>query len=516
MAQSTYTPIQLYRSGTASAAPSAGNLALGELALNYNDEKLYFKNASGVVKQIAGSGSLGTVTSVNASGGTTGLSFSGGPITSSGTLTLGGTLSVANGGTGQTSLTAGYVLKGGGTSAIASGIIYDDGVKVGIGTASPSEKLHIATGAPSAFVRMEGSVGNLYVGVNTSGEGEVSTSTNSPLVFKTFGSERARIDSSGNVGIGTTSPGSRLDVVGGDIRIANNRSISFRNAAGTGTSSFVHQSDDTFVVYNVAGAPIWSFTPTATPIVNYGADSNLRITLNAATQVTTFVSGGSERMRIDASGDVSIGSTGGDYGRTWRLLARDTANRDVYAGVVNGSTGASATATFTKITGTGNSFADWKLIDAAGAPYDLFSYGSAVLYTAWSFSGNVRFRLNADGSIVSENLANAVGYKGIPQRAITASTSLTLADMSYDIYISGTTAAQSVTIPANASVAFPVGTVIKISNDSNQNWTIPITSDTLVWTPTGATGTRTLAPYGEAKLEKKTPTRWWISGSGLS
>lgn len=48
-----------------------------------------------------GSGS-GTVTSVDASGGTTGLSFSGGPITTSGTLTLGGTLAVANGGTGAT------------------------------------------------------------------------------------------------------------------------------------------------------------------------------------------------------------------------------------------------------------------------------------------------------------------------------------------------------------------------------------------------------------------------------
>ena len=44
----------------------------------------------------------GTVTSVNASGGTTGMGFSGGPITSSGTLTLNGTLAVTNGGTGAT------------------------------------------------------------------------------------------------------------------------------------------------------------------------------------------------------------------------------------------------------------------------------------------------------------------------------------------------------------------------------------------------------------------------------
>jgi len=46
----------------------------------------------------------GTVSSVDVSGGTTGLSYSGGPITSSGTITTTGTLVVANGGTGLTSL----------------------------------------------------------------------------------------------------------------------------------------------------------------------------------------------------------------------------------------------------------------------------------------------------------------------------------------------------------------------------------------------------------------------------
>lgn len=49
-----------------------------------------------------GGGGAGTVTSVAASGGTTGLTFSGGPITTSGTLTLAGTLALANGGTGAT------------------------------------------------------------------------------------------------------------------------------------------------------------------------------------------------------------------------------------------------------------------------------------------------------------------------------------------------------------------------------------------------------------------------------
>ena len=59
----------------------------------------------------AGSGS-GTVTSVGLSGGTTGLTVTGSPVTSSGTITLAGTLATTNGGTGLTSIgTAGQVLK---------------------------------------------------------------------------------------------------------------------------------------------------------------------------------------------------------------------------------------------------------------------------------------------------------------------------------------------------------------------------------------------------------------------
>ena len=68
---------------------------------------------------ISSSGGTGTVSSVDASGGTTGLTFSGGPITTSGTLTLAGTLAVANGGTGATTLGTNGVLYGNGTSAVA-------------------------------------------------------------------------------------------------------------------------------------------------------------------------------------------------------------------------------------------------------------------------------------------------------------------------------------------------------------------------------------------------------------
>lgn len=53
MAQTGYTPIQIYRSSTAAAVPLAADLAAGELAINTTDEKLYFKNAAGTVKLLA-------------------------------------------------------------------------------------------------------------------------------------------------------------------------------------------------------------------------------------------------------------------------------------------------------------------------------------------------------------------------------------------------------------------------------------------------------------------------------
>ena len=80
---------------------------------------LGWDNTTGGIAWVATStsgGGSGTVTSVDGSGGTTGLTLTGGAITTSGTLTLGGTLVVANGGTGATTLTG--LLQGNGAGAI--------------------------------------------------------------------------------------------------------------------------------------------------------------------------------------------------------------------------------------------------------------------------------------------------------------------------------------------------------------------------------------------------------------
>jgi len=157
MAQAGYTPIQIYYSTTTTNAPSAGNLVDGELAINTADGKLFYKDNGGNVQVIgwktvpataggtgqttyatgdilyasatntlsklaAGSNgqvltlaggvptwaaSTGGVTSFSA--GTTGFTPSTG---TTGAITLAGTLSVANGGTGQTTYTDGQLLIG--------------------------------------------------------------------------------------------------------------------------------------------------------------------------------------------------------------------------------------------------------------------------------------------------------------------------------------------------------------------------------------------------------------------
>lgn len=111
--------------------------------------------------------------------------------------------------------------------------------------------------------------------------------------------------------------------------------------------------------------------------------------------------------------------------------------------------------------------------------------------------------------------AQEPGFKGTPQRSISSSDDLELNDAGACVYLSGGIA-QTLTVPANASIAFPVGTRVEVINDSGNAWSIAITTDTLEQFVTGDTGTRTLADNGKAILEKVAATTWKISGLGLT
>jgi hypothetical protein len=95
----------------------------------------------------------GTVTSVNASGGTTGMTFTGGPVTTVGTLTLGGTLGVANGGTGLTGTpTNGQLAIGNGSGYTLAALTAGIGVSVANGAGS----ITIDNTAPDQIVSLTG------------------------------------------------------------------------------------------------------------------------------------------------------------------------------------------------------------------------------------------------------------------------------------------------------------------------------------------------------------------------
>ena len=88
MSASGYTPILLYKSGTTTNQPSVGNLAYGELAINYFDGKLFFKNASNVITLLASSSATsGTFSNVTITGGTINGTTIGATTTSSGAFT---------------------------------------------------------------------------------------------------------------------------------------------------------------------------------------------------------------------------------------------------------------------------------------------------------------------------------------------------------------------------------------------------------------------------------------------
>ena len=112
---------------------------------------------------------------------------------------------------------------------------------------------------------------------------------------------------------------------------------------------------------------------------------------------------------------------------------------------------------------------------------------------------------------------DAVGFRNIPQNSQSAAYTLVLADAGKHIFHpSGDANARTFTIPANSSVAYPIGTAITFINMTSQVVTIAITTDTMYLSTAGTTGSRSLAQYGSATAIKLTSTTWLISGSGLT
>jgi hypothetical protein len=113
---------------------------------------------------------------------------------------------------------------------------------------------------------------------------------------------------------------------------------------------------------------------------------------------------------------------------------------------------------------------------------------------------------------------DSVGFRNIPQNSQSTAYTLVLTDAGKHIlHPSADTTARTFTIPANSSVAYPIGTAITFINQNGAGVvTIAITTDTMRLSAAGTTGSRTLAANGSATCIKITSTEWLISGSGLT
>ena len=206
--------------------------------------------------------------------------------------------------------TENYVTKwSAGGTGIQNSTIFDNGTNVGIGTTSPSAPLEVLDSlfndpglkisASSANFQAELNLNRLatnraarityalnganqwFAGVNYNAgnpvnDYSISTSDNLGSIPPSF-----LITSSGNVGIGTTSPSAKLEVAG-DIR--GTESLIVKDTGGTKSLSLLRE-------------------------LNYATINNGAETLNYNALNHIFLTGLNERMRIDSAGNVGIGTS---------------------------------------------------------------------------------------------------------------------------------------------------------------------------------------------------------------
>ena len=301
-----------------------------------------------------------------------------------------------------------------------------------------------------------------------------------------------------------------------DINLTTNTaSLRFRDAGGS-TPSFISQGDNNFVFYNTDAAgtnrAIWSSlsrSGTSSMQVAVPLDVTGLATLSSLTVSGTITTNATTQAinlgTVMTSGILTMGgtSTTGNM-----VLGRSTATQ-----TTNIQAGATTSGNVKTINiGTGG-------LSGSTTNITIGSTNGTTITLNGTVSGSYAITnaiigintINADNTLTDTGTisANSPGFRGVPQNSQTTAYTLALADQGKHISIT----TGGVTIPANASVAFPVGATITIFNNSASTQTLTITTDTLRQAGTTNTGSRTIAAYGLATCVKVASTTWVVSGN---
>jgi len=227
---------------------------------------------------------------------------------------------------------------------------------------------------------------------------------------------------------------------------------------------------------------------------------------------------GNSNVTITANGNVTLNAVGGA-----RITATSTGAN------VTGTLGVSGNLTAGNLIGphaNGNSNVNMPAangninMSVAGNANVLVVTGTGVFATPRSGPGLTVYAVSGTHSTTiadSGNTTYSAGYLEIPQSgaaAKTANYTAVLADSGKSIIMNGSNL--FATIPANASVAFNIGTTLTFININASNLTLSITTDTLRLAGSSSTGNRILIQYGLATAVKVTTTSWIVGGTGLT